>query len=123
MRDNLIREELNTFIKKLNDESIDSQAIVIVEGKRDVEALKALGYKGSLMEYYKGINLDNLINSLKKYKKVILLFDLDKHGRLLTAKLTRALESYIKVDLFYRRKLVEIAKGRFTTIQNLSKYS
>jgi len=120
MKDYLVREKLKDLVDKLNEEE---EAIVIVEGRRDREALKALGYRGNLIEFCKEKSLDSLILNLKNYKKAILLLDLDEQGKALTAKLTRILTGHVKVDLFYRKKLREIGKGKITAVQNLLKYS
>ncbi len=44
-------EELNNFIRSLNNESLKN-SIVIVEGKKDIDALNYLGFKGNLKAYH-----------------------------------------------------------------------
>lgn len=75
--------ELKRFIWQLN--SI-KECVVVVEGKRDANALKKLGYLGKILEFHKFGGMIDFTDFAAKYKNIILLFDRDKNGRCLTAK-------------------------------------
>lgn len=118
-----ISEALVLYIKKLNDES-ENGSLVIVEGKRDVRAIRSLGYSGNILMLCHNFNFDKLEQKAKKYRKIILLFDLDREGRSLTKKTAILLESKNHViDLFFRRYLSSITYGRINQIEELSRFA
>ncbi|AJM92026.1 toprim domain-containing protein [Nitrosopumilus piranensis] len=111
--------ELQNFISQLNS-VIDG--VVVVEGKRDCDALRKLGYQGKILEFYKFGGMINFTDSVSKYKKIIVLFDRDKKGRHLTGKTIHLLQRRTKVDLSYKRKLRQITKGKIMFIEQLVCY-
>ncbi|MGB9622678.1 MAG: toprim domain-containing protein [Candidatus Bathyarchaeia archaeon] len=85
------------------DSSVDA---VIVEGARDQEALRILGFEGAIeMHSMKGFSEEELVEEIgSKYKSVLLLTDFDEEGRQLNKRLTRSFERRgVKVDLGLRR--------------------
>lgn len=118
-----ISEALILYIKKLNDES-ENGSLVIVEGKRDVSALKSLGYGGNIMMLCHNNNFDKLEQKAKKYHRIILLFDLDREGRSLSKKSAKLLEGKNHViDIFFRHNLSSITYGRINQIEELSRFT
>ncbi len=115
--DQLIR--LRKFIDKLNYETSNG-AVILVEGKRDLEALIRLGYKGDtlILNNFKGLH--RLAEYLEKISKVILLLDMDRKGKHLT---TRIMKMTNNIDLFYRRELADITKGKIRCIEELIVYA
>lgn len=111
--------ELKRFIWQLN--SIKEGAVV-VEGKRDTNALKKLGYLGKILEFHTFGGIVNFTDFAAKYKNIILLFDRDKNGRCLTAKTIQLLQRRTKVDLSYKRKLCIITRGKIKFIEQLVCY-
>jgi 5S rRNA maturation endonuclease (ribonuclease M5) len=109
------------FIKNINDESKD-RALVVVEGKRDYNALKSIGILGSIFMLCHNGGLMSLLSKIDKYKTIILLFDLDREGRILTKKTALLLQGRILFNLFYRRKLKSITKGKIKRIEDLKHY-
>ncbi|MEM2855767.1 MAG: toprim domain-containing protein [Candidatus Nitrosocaldaceae archaeon] len=114
--DNIELQAIYDFIESLNEE----EAIVVVEGKRDKEALIRLGYKGNaiILNSFKGIY--KLVEYLENASKVILLLDMDRKGIMLTNRILNMLSN---VDLLYKKRLVEITKGRIRCIEELIIYS
>lgn len=112
-------QRLHGFIDDLNNEA-DNGAVIIVEGKRDKEALMSLGYKGGMftLNTFKGIH--NLAEQLEYESKVILLLDMDRKGKYLTTRIMKIMNN---VDLFYKRELMNITKGRIKCIEELITYS
>lgn len=110
--------ELQEFVFQLNS----GNGVVVVEGKRDFNALRKLGYQGKILEFHKFGGINNFADSVAKYKKIILLFDRDKKGRYLTGKTIQLLQRRTKVDLSYKKKLRQITKGKIMFIEQLVCY-
>ncbi|RMW38645.1 MAG: topoisomerase [Nitrosopumilus sp.] len=110
--------ELQKFVFQLNS----GNGVVVVEGKRDFNALRKLGYQGKILEFHKFGGINNFADSVAKYKKIILLFDRDKKGRYLTGKTIQLLQRRTKVDLSYKKKLRKITKGKIMFIEQLVCY-
>jgi 5S rRNA maturation endonuclease (ribonuclease M5) len=118
-----ISEALVLYIKKLNNESKNG-SLVVVEGKRDVRALRSMGFVGKILMLCHNNNFDRFISEAGKYHKIILLLDLDREGRSLTKKAAILLEGKKHViDLYFRRNLSSITCGRVKQIEELSKYA
>ena len=111
--------ELKKFILQLNEMK---DAIVIVEGKRDSQALMRLGFSGKILEFYKFKGIVDFADSVSKYERLIILFDRDKKGRTLTEKTIQLLQRRTKIDLPFKRKLQAITKGKIKFIEQLVCY-
>jgi len=111
--------ELKNFIFELNSMK---DSVVIVEGKRDSNALKKLGYTGKVLEFHKFSGMVDFADSVAKYERLIILFDRDKKGRYLTGKTIQLLQRRTKVDLSFKRKLRKITKGKIMFIEQLVSY-
>jgi len=111
--------ELKKFVSELN--SIE-KSIVIVEGKRDSNALKKLGYTGKVLEFHRFGGMVNFADSVAKYDRLIILFDRDKKGRALTGKTIQLLQRRTRVDLSFKRKLSMITKGKIMFTEQLGSY-
>lgn len=111
--------ELKDFIFQLN--SIHN-AVVIVEGKRDTNALRKLGYDGKILEFHRFSGMINFVDSVAKFERLIILFDRDKKGRTLTGKTIQLLQRRTKVDLTFKRKLRIITKGKIMFVEQLVSY-
>src|SRR5215210_7630531 len=104
-------EELNEFIRSLNDESLKN-SIIIVEGKKDIDALNFLGFEGNLKAYHHFKGTTNFMDYCSaKYKKLILLLDADQKGKAITKKILSQTNSKF-IDLNYKKKLLKITKGK-----------
>jgi len=111
--------ELKKFVFELN--SIE-KSMVIVEGKRNSNALKKLGYTGKVLEFHRFGGMVNFADSVAKYDRLIILFDRDKKGRALTGKTIQLLQRRTRVDLSFKRKLSMITKGKIMFIEQLGSY-
>ena len=111
--------ELKEFIFQLN--TIENSA-VIVEGKRDSNALRRLGFAGKILEFHRFAGMVNFTDSAAKFERLIILFDRDKKGRALTGKTIQLLQRRTKVDLSFKRKLRIITKGKIMFIEQLVSY-
>jgi len=116
-------QRLQRFVNMLNEESSNG-AIVVVEGKRDVKALASIGFIGNvvMLNSYKGVN--KLVERLEQTSKVILMLDMDRKGKYLTQKILTLLQYKGKnVDLFYKKTLAEITKGKVRHTEDLTIYN
>jgi 5S rRNA maturation endonuclease (ribonuclease M5) len=111
--------ELRDFVFELNT---IKNGIVIVEGKRDSNALRRLGYTGKILEFHRFAGMVDFADSVAKYERLIILFDRDKKGRTLTEKTIQLLQRRTKVDLSFKRKLRIITKGKIMFIEQLVSY-
>ncbi len=112
--------EIKELIFQLN--SLEDDCIMVVEGKRDSKALVRLGYSGNVLEFNKFRGMVDFTEYVTRYKKLIVLFDRDRKGAEMTAKIIRLLQRRIKVDLTYKRKLQEITKGKIKFIEQMKYY-
>jgi 5S rRNA maturation endonuclease (ribonuclease M5) len=111
--------ELKEFVFQLN--AIE-KGVVIVEGKRDSNALRKIGYTGKILEFHRFTGMINFADSVAKFERLIILFDRDKKGRTLTGKTIQLLQRRTKVDLTFKRKLRIITKGKIMFIEQLVSY-
>ena len=111
--------ELKEFIFQLN--AIEN-GVVIVEGKRDSNALRKIGYTGKILEFHRFTGMIDFADSVAKYQRLVILFDRDKKGRTLTGKTIQLLQRRTKVDLTFKRKLRMITKGKIMFIEQLVSY-
>jgi 5S rRNA maturation endonuclease (ribonuclease M5) len=117
----LIIKDIDDFVLSLNAES-NKNSIVIVEGKRDIEALYYLGYKGNIKAYHHYRGTTNFVDQCAvSYNKIILLMDSDKKGKIITKKILSQLNGRI-IDLNYKKKLQQITKGRIKKIEEIKSF-
>ena len=112
-------QDVRNFISLLN---YQVNSAVIVEGKHDSIALKKLGFSGTVLEFHKFGGMIKFADSVAKYDRLIILFDGDRKGKYLTGKIIGQLQRRTKVDLSFKRKLVEITKGKIRFIEQLVCY-
>ena len=118
-------ERLRSFIGMLNHES-ENGSIIVVEGKRDAEALSKVGFTGNPTVFHHFKGMANFIDSQdhSDKKKIILLLDMDRTGKYLTSKLVSQLQSRRKnVSLSYKRSLAKITNGKVRHVEDLVMYA
>ena len=111
--------ELQDFIFELN--SLKGSA-VIVEGRRDSDALRRLGFTGRVLEFHRFSGMVNFADSVAKFERLVILFDRDRKGRMLTGRTVDLLQRRTRVDLDFKRKLRAITKGKIMFIEQLKSY-
>ncbi len=89
---------LEGWLKKLRE--VSQNSAVLVEGKKDRQALQKLGIKNIFT--LEGKRLTDLPDLLEGFEKVVLLFDLDKHGERINSKVKEILtkQGYILIEDF-----------------------
>jgi len=113
------KAEVRNFIRLLNSKT---NSIVVVEGKRDENALKRLGFSGRVCQFHSFKGLTKFVDSMPRYRYLIVLLDSDRKGRYLTRRMISQLEHRMTIDLSFKRKLVAITKGKVRNVENLSSY-
>lgn len=111
--------EIKNFVCHLNSMK---KSVVVVEGKRDTEALRKVGVSGKILEFHKFGGMVNFADSVAKYERLIILFDRDRKGRTLTGKTIRLLQRRTRIDLSFKRRLRVITKGKIMFIEQLICY-
>ena len=114
---------LQKFINMLNEES-ENGAIVVVEGKRDVNALISVGFKGNIVTLNNFRGMNRLVDSLWEKSKIILMLDMDRKGKYLTHKILMLLQyKGNNINIFYKKTLAMITKGKIRHIEDLTIYN
>ncbi len=94
-------DELETAISELIADNEDIP--VIVEGDRDVQALRQLNLTGAIIQYNQGLSTANFCDMISsRHQTVILLTDWDRSGGRLHYSLKRNLENRVRCITKYR---------------------
>ena len=109
------------FIRDLNHQSEDGWSL-LVEGPRDVRALRKLGYGGAL------VTVSSLgregPEAFGEAGRVMILTDLDREGTVLAARFMKRLSHEgLKTSLRERRRLKAASRGVFLHVENLSRFA
>ncbi|VVB85775.1 Uncharacterised protein [uncultured archaeon] len=112
-------EELILELKALSD----SGAIIIVEGRRDVESLRSLGIRGEIKLSSQQPLLDFTEQLSVCGKDIVLLTDWDRKGGTAARKIIEYLHAYgIVPDTDIRARLGFLVKKRIKDIESLNRY-
>ena len=116
-----IVKEINEFIDQINNEPAH-ESLILVEGKRDREALAYLGCSGNIMMYHSFKNTIDLVDKFREnYKKLIILLDLDRTGEQITKKICNILSQQY-IDQKYRMRVFRITQGKVKNIEELKSF-
>jgi len=89
--------QLKNLVEKMNTEI----SCVVVEGKKDKEALERIGYRGRII----------YADRFKEPKgKVVILTDFDKEGKEIAKRITRSIGGK-NIDDFFRNEIRKILKS------------
>ena len=118
-------EKLVQVLSALADEAAKGTPI-LVEGKKDVEALRALGVEGPILSVKTGgKSFVDVVSELEESKTpmVILLLDFDRRGKEGTKRLQLGLEkAKIKTDIEFWRALSRLAGRDVQCVEGLVAY-
>jgi len=77
---------------------------ILVEGDKDLLALRKLGLKGEIISINKGKSLSDFCDSLaSEYKDIIILTDWDRRGGHLGHTIRKNLEGRVNCNMKYRK--------------------
>ncbi|MCI0496898.1 MAG: topoisomerase [Thermoplasmata archaeon] len=119
MRDD---ERLEALLRVLDDLVEASRSSpVLVEGDRDVVALRSLGVEGEVLVINRGVSLVQLADEVARHHRaVVLLTDWDRKGGILARRLRELLEILsVRVDIDIRRRLARLSHGEVRTVEAL----
>jgi len=118
-------EKIQKILEFLIEESL-AGTLIIVEGKKDVEALRALGVKGRIISAKTGgkgcLDVISEVENTNR-KEVILLLDFDRRGKELTINLKEHLKPIgIKLNLTFWKKLSGLVGTEVKDVEGLATY-
>lgn len=113
-------EDVEKILEKLK--LLNREYAVIVEGKKDEDALRNLCLNGRIIRIVGSIS-DMCEEISKEHKKVIILTDWDKKGGDLCRRLKKYLEANtVKHDDRIRAELAELCKKEIKDVESLFTY-
>ncbi|MCX6678227.1 MAG: toprim domain-containing protein [Methanothrix sp.] len=116
-------EALEELIASLLDASYQGAA-VIVEGRRDLLALRALGLPGPVIMASRRRALDIAEEAARSYSQIILLTDWDGKGDEMCKTIERHLRSAgSRPDKEIRSRLKKLVKKEIKDVESLSRYA
>jgi len=119
------QEKILRVLECLAEESAEGKPI-IVEGKKDIEALRALGIEGKMITAKTGgKSLLDVISEVEKTgaREVIFLLDFDRRGRELTKKLREHLENVgLKFNVAFWLGLLSLVGTEVKDVEGLASY-
>jgi 5S rRNA maturation endonuclease (ribonuclease M5) len=99
---------------------------VIVEGKNDVEALRALGIEGKIISAKTGgKSILDVVSEVEKCKtkEVIMLLDFDRRGKEWTKRLKQNLEkAETKTNITFWNRLLSLVGTKVKDVEGLATY-
>jgi len=114
----LTAARLHGLIRELS--LLNEEMPVIVEGQRDVDALRRMGLNGTILTLHCGQTVAAFGERLaRRFPAVILLLDWDRRGRQLHAQLTRHLDADWEEHNYIRQELITLCKSSITSIEEL----
>ena len=118
-------EKIYKILTSLSEESLNGTPI-IVEGKKDVIALRMFGVKGIIITVKtKGKSFLDVISEIQKtnVSEIILFLDFDKRGKEATKCLQKNLEHLkIRYNLSFWRELYNLTRKELQYIESLPVY-
>jgi len=123
-----LREKEEKILQILNELAEESEkgTPIIVEGKKDVEALRALGVKGIVLSVKTGgKSFLDIVTEIEQrdVPEVILFLDFDRRGKEGTKRLRQNLErAKIKANVKFWRGLLALVGKEMQCVESLNAY-
>jgi len=115
---------LSRIVEELS-QCVEQGVPILIEGKKDEEALKELGIDGKIIKVSgSGLKLFEIAEmATESSSKVIILTDFDKKGEILAKKLSEDIQSLgSHPDLSIRRKIMNSSRKYIKDIESLPKH-
>jgi len=115
-------ERLERVLEDLRSENQHSP--ILVEGKRDVEAMRALEVTGEVLMVNEGKTIIGLCEEIAaKHKEVILLLDWDRKGKELTERFKRNLTAMgVRVNDSFRARIFSLVAKETKAVEDLDSF-
>lgn len=95
-------DELEALLNELQEEN--KTVPIIVEGEKDITALRKLEMTGEIIRFNKGQSVSDFCDTIaQKYQKIILLTDWDWRGGRLGLSIKKHLENRVECNISYRQ--------------------
>ncbi len=100
---------------------------IIVEGDKDIEALRKLDITGEIIRFNVGLSIPDFCDMIsQKYKNIILLTDWDRKGGYLCSTIKKNLESRVGCntryrEIFAKRSMIRTLEGLPSWLETLRK--
>jgi len=106
------------FLQELS--TINESVPIIVEGTRDVQALRALGIRGCIVKVHSGRSIQQFCDEYsEQYPEAVILTDWDLRGNQLFSLLTKFMEADWERHNHFRDTLRELAGGSFREVEKM----
>ena len=115
---------LSRIVEELSS-CVEQGMPILIEGKKDEEALRELGITGNIIKVSgSGLKLFEVAEiAAKTSSKVIILTDFDKKGDILAKKLSEDIQSLgSHPDLNIRKNIIKITRRYIKDIESLPKH-
>jgi 5S rRNA maturation endonuclease (ribonuclease M5) len=115
---------LSRIVEELSS-CVEQGMPILIEGKKDEEALRELGINGNIIKVSgSGLKLFEVAEiAAKTSSKVIILTDFDKKGDILAKKLSEDIQSLgSHPDLNIRKNIIKITRRYIKDIESLPKH-
>ena len=116
-------EKLQKILERICLEST-SGSLIIVEGQKDLNSLRAMGITGHvrcLQNSRKNVTM--FVETLEETKHVLVLTDFDREGVSLAKKLSRSLTAHgVNANLVLWKSLRELTRSEVRSIEELPEY-
>ena len=114
-------EAYESLVKVIDElSSLPSTSIILVEGRKDESALRALGIRSKIAAVNSSKPLEEIVSG---YQEAILLLDYDRRGMLLSKRLeVRLRAASVRPNLEYRRRIRRFTMGELSHIEGLKAY-
>jgi len=100
-------EEIQKILDILIEEN--KKVPVIVEGEKDILALRRLGLIGEIITLNRGVNLIDFSDKIaERYKSIIILTDWDRRGGFLCHTILRNLKGRVNCNTYFRESLAKL---------------
>jgi len=98
------KKSLEIVEKVLDELKQDNKKLpIIVEGEKDIKALRNLDIKGKIFSVNTGISITDFCDVLSKnFKEIIILTDWDRKGGHICYTIKRNLSGRVKCNTYYR---------------------
>ena len=118
-------EDLEEALFELREEN--KTVPIIVEGNKDIEALRKLDITGEIIRFNVGLSIPDFCDMIsQKYKNIILLTDWDRKGGYLCSTIKKNLESRVGCntryrEIFAKRSMIRTLEGLPSWLETLRK--
>jgi 5S rRNA maturation endonuclease (ribonuclease M5) len=106
MDDSQKLEELEELLDELRE--LNKTVPIIVEGDKDIAALRKLEVTGEIIRFNKGQSVSDFCDTVaQKHRKIIILTDWDWRGGRLGVSIKKHLENRVGCDMSYRQRFAK----------------